>query len=336
MRILGIESSCDETAAAVVDDGVRVRSNVIASSQDAFAQAGGVIPEDAARRQMECILPVIEQALEGIGKESIDAIAVTKGPGLLGSLLVGTTTARTLSALWKLPLIGVHHTMGHLSSTFLINTDDDAGNDPFPLLTLSVSGGHTELWLRQSHTKGTLIAKTRDDAVGEAFDKGASLLGLPYPGGPALAELATKGDAAAFQFPSPLHDQDTLDWSFSGLKTALRYTLRDHPDANRANVAASYELALCRHLVNRVKKAQELHDDCREVHLVGGVSANKRLRLMLKEALPPSVILRTPREPSYCTDNAAMIASAGFFLHKELGDKALMTFETQANIQLVL
>ncbi len=330
MRILGIETSCDETAAAVVENGRRVQSNVIASSKDVFARMGGVIPEDAARRQVECILPVIGQALEGIGKEAIDAIAVTRGPGLLGSLLVGTTTARTLAALWEKPLIGVHHTLGHLSSTWL----DAEGEPQFPLLTLSVSGGHTELWLRESHTRGTLLGRTRDDAAGEAFDKGASLLGLPYPGGPSLAALAAQGNSNAYPFPLPLSDDPSLDWSFSGLKTALRYLMRDTPDAAPADLAASYEHGLCRHLCDRVERALNLHAGCRELHVVGGVSANRHLRTMLEHALPANVTLRHPRDPSYCTDNGAMIAAAGFFLHTERNEQAFVPFETEATTPL--
>lgn len=329
MRILGIETSCDETAAAVVEHGMHVASNVIASSSEAFTRAGGVIPEEAARRQLQCILPVIDQAMEGIDPSTLDAIAVTKGPGLLGSLLVGTTAARTLGFLWHKPVIGVHHTLGHLSSTFLGRSEPPC----FPVLTLSVSGGHTELWLRESHTKGQLLGATRDDAAGEAFDKGAQLLGLPYPGGPALAELASTGDRTAFDFPLPLKDDPSLDWSFSGLKTSLKYLLRDTPDAKRTDVAASYEHAIARHLVERVRKALDAHD-CHEVHLVGGVSRNLHLRAMLKDALGDTA-LRIPADPAYCTDNAAMIAAAGTFLWQELGEKALTPFETGATVKML-
>lgn len=327
MRILGIETSCDETAAAVVEDGRHVRSNVIASSKDVFARSGGVIPEEAARRQTECILHVVEEALRG--NNAIDAIAVTRGPGLLGSLLVGTTTARALALLRKVPLIGVHHTLGHLSSTWL-----GAETEPqFPILTLSVSGGHTELWHRTSHTRGTLLGRTRDDAAGEAFDKGATLLGLPYPGGPSLAALASTGDPHAFDFPKPLAKEDTFDWSFSGLKTALKYFLRDNPQAKREDVAASYEFAICRHLTDSVSKAIASHPGIGEVHLVGGVSRNLRLRSMLKESLA-HIPFRIPLDPSFCTDNAVMIAAAGEFLVRERGETAYGTFETQANAPL--
>ncbi|MBI2523746.1 tRNA (adenosine(37)-N6)-threonylcarbamoyltransferase complex transferase subunit TsaD, partial [Candidatus Peregrinibacteria bacterium] len=225
MRILGIETSCDETAAAVVEDGIHVLSNVIASAKDAFLWSGGVIPEEAARKQVECVLPIIAQTLSEahITHEDLDAIAVTKGPGLLGSLIVGTVTARILAAMWQKPLIGIHHHFGHLSSTWLRQKSEAR----FPILTLTVSGGHTELWLRTAHTSGELLGQTRDDAAGEAFDKGACLLGLPYPGGPAIAEAAENGNPSAFAFPHPLHSDTTLDFSFSGLKTSLKYLLRD-------------------------------------------------------------------------------------------------------------
>ncbi len=329
MRILGIETSCDETAAAVVEDGTRVLSNVIASSKETFENAGGVIPEEAAREQVQCILPVIEQAMEGIDLSTIDAIAVTKGPGLLGSLLVGTTAARTLALLWKKPLIGVHHTLGHLSSSFLSVED----TPQFPLLTLSVSGGHTELWYRESHTNGVRIAQTRDDAAGEAFDKGATMLGLPYPGGPALAALADQGNAKAIKFTEPLKGEDIPDWSFSGLKTALKYHLRDHPNDSHADIAASFQEAICTHLLSRVTKAIETYE-CKEVHVVGGVSANRRLRTLLRDALGADITLRWPMDPTFCTDNAAMIAAAGTFLLLEQQKSACDAFETQANTPL--
>src|SRR3989344_2396156 len=188
MRSLGIETSCDETAIAIVEDGQRVKSSVIASSVEAFTATGGVIPEEAARKQIECIVAVLKEVLHKgeMSWDQIDAIAVTKGPGLLGSLLIGTVTSRALASIWEKPLIGVHHTLGHLSSTWL---DLPEGQEPqFPILTLSASGGHTELWLRTNHLSGTLLGRTRDDAAGEAFDKGATLLGLPYPGGPSISK----------------------------------------------------------------------------------------------------------------------------------------------------
>ncbi len=343
MRILAIESSCDETAAAVIEDGVHVRSNVISTSRKSFEQTGGVIPEDAARKTVECIGPVINQALEGViaSWDDIDAIAVTRGPGLLGSLLVGTTAARAIARIRNKPLIGVHHTLGHLSSTWL---ETDPSNQPqFPILTLSASGGHTDLWLRTAHTKGMLIGRTRDDAAGEAFDKGASMLGLPYPGGPSISKAGAEGNPLAFPFPLPLQKEQTIDYSFSGLKTALRYIIRDL-DADGGNrisengkllsdLAASYEHALCSHLCDRMKRALELHTDIREVHLVGGVSANTRLRAMASEICDGRT-LRFPATLGYCTDNAAMIGAAAEFLVQERGVDAYLPFETIASLPL--
>ena len=333
MRILAIETSCDETAVAVVDDGVHVRSNIISSSLKNFEKTGGVIPEEAARKQIECMLPVLHEALQPEGSDFIDAIAVTKGPGLLGSLLVGNITARTLSRLWKKPLVGIHHTLGHLSSTWLDTTPDD--QPAFPILTLSASGGHTELWLRKSHTRGRLLGRTRDDAAGEAFDKGASLLGLPYPGGPAIAESALKGKVDAFDFPLPLKKDDTFDFSFSGLKTALRYILRDTPDweSKLPDLASSFQEAICDHLVDRLSAVLDAHPDIREIHVVGGVSANKRLRELVTEKAEGRTV-RFPKKLSYCTDNAAMIAAAAEFVIQEKGQTAYEDFETKASLPL--
>lgn len=333
MRILAIESSCDETSIAVVENGCTVLSNIIASSSATFKASGGVIPEEAARKQVESILPVLHLALAPIanGWNDIDAVAVTKGPGLLGSLLVGTVTGRTLASIHKKPLIGVHHTLGHLSSTWL-NTDP-ATPPQFPILTLSASGGHTELWLRTSHTHGTLIGRTIDDAAGEAFDKGATLLGLPYPGGPSISKAAETGNKDAFAFTMPLKKEKTFNFSFSGLKTNLRYTIRDlTTEPPVSDLAASFQYAICLHLVDRIKKALEEYPEIQEVHLVGGVSANTTLRSMVTAACP-SVTVRFPATLAFCTDNAAMIASAAYFLTQE-EQNAMETFETLASLPL--
>ncbi|MBI3331966.1 tRNA (adenosine(37)-N6)-threonylcarbamoyltransferase complex transferase subunit TsaD [Candidatus Peregrinibacteria bacterium] len=328
MLILGIETSCDETAAAVVEDGVHVKSSIIASSKKFFERKTGVIPEEAARKQVECMIPVLEAALKDatIDPSALDAIAVTRGPGLLGSLLVGTTTARLLASTWKKPLIGVHHTLGHLSSTWLEAQDAPA----FPILTLSASGGHTDLWLRTSHMSGMLLGATRDDAAGEAFDKGASLLGLPYPGGPSIAKAAESGNPHAYTFPIPLAQEDTLDFSYSGLKTSLKYLLRDlKGEGILADLAASYQHAICAHLADRFARALGKHPEAKELHVVGGVSANTVLREMLRTLPRP---FRAPVKLSYCTDNAAMIASAGYFLQKEHGKRAFAPFTTEASL----
>ncbi len=293
-----------------------------------------------------------------------DAGAATRGPGLLGSLLVGTTTARILASIWQKPLIGVHHTLGHLSSPWLappnqkpvtLRPGSKQGNTQklvreFPLLALSVSGGHTDLWLRESHTRGTLLGRTGDDAAGEAFDKGASMLGLPYPGGPSIAKAAMEGDPRAFAFPLPLHGEETLDFSFSGLKTSLKYLLRDletkkqeplrwNSGQARQDVAASYEFAICAHLLDRIRIALKRFPDANEVHMVGGVSANARLRELLSDLVRkkfPAVTVRFPAVLAYCTDNAAMIAAAGYFLWKESGQQAFASFETAASLPLAL
>ncbi|MDD5623432.1 MAG: tRNA (adenosine(37)-N6)-threonylcarbamoyltransferase complex transferase subunit TsaD [Candidatus Peribacteraceae bacterium] len=334
MRILALETSCDETAAAIVEEGTHVLGSVIASSREVFARAGGVIPEEAARMQVTCIHPVLDQVFSqaGITEKDIDLLAVTRGPGLLGSLLVGTTTARMLASLWKKPLLGIHHTLGHLSSPWLSCTETPR----FPLLTLSASGGHTELWYRTDHLHGEILGSTRDDAAGEAFDKGASLLGLPYPGGPSLARAAEQGDPHAFPFPLPLAGDSTLDFSFSGLKTALKYTLRDlgtdgAAPERKADLAASYQHALCRHLIQRITQALARCPDAQEVHLVGGVSANQHLRSLVQDVCDGRT-LRTPLRLEFCTDNAAMIAAAAFFASREQQEKPGLPFTTAASL----
>jgi N6-L-threonylcarbamoyladenine synthase len=334
MRILGIETSCDETAAAVVEGSGRVLSSVIATSKDAFERLGGVIPEEAARRQVECVLPVIDQALKdaGIGHADLDAIAVTRGPGLLGSLLVGTMSARSLSLIWKKPIIGVHHTLGHLCSSWLERPDAPV----FPVLMLSASGGHTDLWLRTGAVQGTLLGSTRDDAAGEAFDKGAAQLGLPYPGGPSIQKASEGGNPKAIDFPHPLAKEEGFDFSFSGLKTALKYHLRDNPRSeDTQDIAASYQEAICSHLLNRAERAIDAHPEVREFHVVGGVSANARLRILAKELCERKGLRLCLSPLEYCTDNAAMIAFAGA-LSLQADPDAAKPFATAASLPLTL
>lgn len=346
MLILGIETSCDETSAAIVEDGQVVRSCVIASSLAFFVKTGGVIPEYAARRQVESMIPVLRHALgeAGVSFSDLAAIAVTSCPGLLGSLLVGTTAARMLQTVTKLPLIPVHHTLGHLCSTWLTDDSSAIPTIQFPVLTLSVSGGHSDLWYRTMPLTGKLVGSTRDDAAGEAFDKGATLFGLPYPGGPALAKLAFGGDRTKHHFPLPLSHEDGFDFSFSGLKTALKYLLRDL-DAQKIertpsvlkDIAASYEHAIVQHLLKQTERVCDAHPDIRELHIVGGVSANAHLQFMFRETFGSRGIdVHLPTKSAYCTDNAAMIASAGYFLLQANPVLSKTSFHTQSTGRLQL
>lgn len=314
MKIFGIETSCDETAAAVVEDGVRVLSNVIASSVDLHQVTGGVVPEVAAREHLKQISPVIDQALFDAGCEwkDIDAIAVTTHPGLIASLLVGVNTAQTLSYIHQKPLIEVNHVYGHIYANFL----ERKTPPQFPLMVLTVSGGHNELMLMTGHHQFIKIGETLDDAAGEAFDKVARLLGLGYPGGPIISKLAEKGDPKAFRFPRPMLDAaNQLNFSFSGLKSAVRREvdqLKEISDQTLCDLAASFQQALIDVLVDKLVLATDQHQ-VKEVHLAGGVSANRLLRKVARERLPDNLEVHWPIEQIFCTDNAAMIAGAGYF-----------------------
>lgn len=321
MKVLGIESSCDETAAAVVENGHRLLSNVIHSQIDIHSVYGGVVPEIAARSHLEIINPVIQKALDDAACtwDDIDAIAVTYAPGLVGSLLVGTLAARTLALLKNKPLYPIHHVEGHVYANFLTNTAP-----VFPVLALIVSGGHSQLVLFRGHGDYELLGQTRDDAVGEAFDKVAKMIGLPYPGGPAIATAAGRGDATAFTFPKAKM-QNPYDFSFSGLKTAVLRTLQaqigvtyDFPshqlpervsDRLRDDVAASFQRIAIETLVDKTEMAYRDHAPA-SVVIAGGVAANQELRRQLSARLPLSISY-APIE--LCTDNAAMIASLGYF-----------------------
>jgi N6-L-threonylcarbamoyladenine synthase len=301
--ILGLETSCDETAAAVIDDVGNTLSNVVASQADLHAQYGGVVPEIASRRHLELVTPVIREALGGSGTtlDDIEKIAVTQGPGLIGALLVGLAAAKAIAWSRRLALVPVDHLQGHVASLYLQPT----ALEP-PFLCLLASGGHTLLLDVRSHTEQHVLGTTLDDAAGEAFDKGARLLGLGYPGGREIDRLAREGDSTAYDFP--VARVPGLDFSFSGLKTALLYATRDlTPEelaARRADLAASYQRAIVKALVARVQEAAE-QTGARTIAVVGGVAANSELR----ESLPGAVL--APLE--LCTDNAAMIASAGRF-----------------------
>lgn len=323
MKIFAIETSCDETAAAVVEDGVKVLSNVIASSIDLHQATGGVVPEVAAREHLRQISPVVDKALAEAGCEwkDIDAIAVTSSPGLIASLLVGVNTAQALSYIHQKPLIEVNHISGHIYANFLERppVQGRAGEMPpqFPLLVLTVSGGHNELMLMRGHHEFVRLGETLDDAAGEAFDKVARLLGLGYPGGPVISSLAESGDPNTFKFPRPMLDGDNrLNFSFSGLKSAVRReveNLKEADDQTIADLAAGFQMAVIETLVDKLVLAAGEHE-VKEVHLAGGVSANRLLRKMAREKLPDKLPLRWPVEQIFCTDNAAMIAGAAYFV----------------------
>lgn len=298
--ILGIETSCDETAAALITEDGQIRSSVVSSQAELHARYGGVVPEVASRRHLELVTPVMREALADAGAsvEDVDRIAVTQGPGLIGALLVGLAAAKAVAWSRRLPLVPVDHLDGHVASLYL----QPEPLEP-PFLCLLASGGHTMLLDVRSHTERELLGSTLDDAAGEAFDKGARLLGLGYPGGREIDRLAHEGDPNAYDFP--VARVPGLDFSFSGLKTALLYAVRDLAEdelvARRADLAASYQHAIVRALVERVGDAAE-RSGRGQVAIVGGVAANSALRAALPDAAAAPLAL--------CTDNAAMIASA--------------------------
>jgi N6-L-threonylcarbamoyladenine synthase len=302
--ILALETSCDDTCAAVVAEGGSIRSNVIASQGLLHARYGGVVPEIASRHHLELVDAVTADALESAGAslDQIETVAVTRGPGLIGALLVGVSSAKALAAARELPLVPVDHMHGHVVASTL-------GPEPVepPYLALVASGGHTFLARVDDPSAYTVLGETLDDAAGEAFDKGARLLGLGYPGGPAVDKLARDGDPEAFSFPRSAPGE--LDFSFSGVKTALLYTLRDHPAADRADLAASYQRAIVDALVARTRAAME-REGLRRLAIGGGVAANSELRAAVTELGVPVWV--PPLE--LCTDNAAMIAGAARFL----------------------
>lgn len=342
MTILGIETSCDETAAAVVVNGTQLLSNTVISQIDIHKEFGGVVPEVAARSHIEVIIPVIEKALKDAKKtwQDIDAIAVTKGPGLVGSLLIGTLTARTLAIAKNKPLYGVHHVLGHVYANWLIEPKPE-----FPVLALIVSGGHSQLVLFEDHFKYHLIGQTRDDAVGEAFDKVARVLGLPYPGGPSVGRAALEGNPHKYQLPDAKLD-GLYEFSFSGLKTALLRTAQreigegfDFPSGEIAaklsrnqvvDLAASFQEAAISTLVRKTKRAYEEFRPATVV-IAGGVAASPYLREKLSEALPLTINYAAHE---LCTDNAAMIASLAFFQseHQDADDPYKM--ETQPSLPI--
>ncbi|MFN2144461.1 MAG: tRNA (adenosine(37)-N6)-threonylcarbamoyltransferase complex transferase subunit TsaD [Anaerolineales bacterium] len=337
-RILGIETSCDETAAAVVEDGRIVLSNVVASQAEMHAKYGGVFPEVASRQHIKTIYMVIDEALSQahVSLDDLDAIAVTRGPGLPGSLVVGVNAAKGLALGSGKPLIGVHHLEGHLYSPWILDEDQSLSDKPepaFPLLALLVSGGHSELILMTGHLTYERLGGTLDDAAGEAFDKVSRLLGLGYPGGPKIQQAAKEGDPAAFKFPRAWLE-GTWDFSFSGLKTAvlhqvrkLRAELGEGEDDESvqlpvADLAASFQMAVVDVLVTKSRfAAQEFK--AKELLVAGGVSANQLLREMIVTDTPGKVHI----PPLYlCTDNASMIAAAGYYRYVH-GQRSSLDFD---------
>lgn len=307
MNVLGIETSCDETGVAVYSTEAGLVANRLHSQVDLHARYGGVVPEIASRDHVRRLLPLVREALEEAGIERPDAIAYTAGPGLVGALMVGGGMATGLAAAWNCPVIPVHHMEGHLLAPML---EDDPPE--FPFLALLVSGGHSMLIAVAGLGDYRVLGTTLDDAVGEAFDKTAKLLGLDYPGGPALARLAEEGDEAAYDLPRPMLNKPTLDFSFSGLKTAVMLRVREVEaagtlDAERANIAASFQRAAVDSLVGKALQAAK-REGLERIVVAGGVGANKLLRAEIARRFPGDVYY--PRL-QFCTDNGAMIAVAG-------------------------
>jgi N6-L-threonylcarbamoyladenine synthase len=328
-RILAIETSCDETAVSVVENGTTIVSNVIASQNELHAQYGGVFPEVASRRHIEVIYAVIDQALHEahLSVDDLDCIAVTRGPGLVGSLLVGVNAAKGMALGRNKPLLGINHIEGHIYSLWLTEGADEY---EFPIVTLVVSGGHTELYLVKDHLVYEHLGGTLDDAAGEAFDKVGRLLGLPYPGGPAIDEAAQEGDERVFRLPRAVLN-DSYNFSFSGLKTAvMRETKRfESGRLPVADLAASFQSAVVDVLVRKTSEAATAHK-AKAVHLAGGVSANRALRQQMDQSL--AIPVRYP-PPILCTDNAAMIAAAA---HRRFaaGQRDPYSFDVVPGLQL--
>jgi N6-L-threonylcarbamoyladenine synthase len=332
MQILGIETSCDETAAAVVQDGTKILSNVVATSAEMHTKTGGIIPETAARQQVKSIMPVIQQSLPKASTK-IDTIAVTIGPGLIGSLLVGVETAKTLAFLWKKPIVPVNHLVGHIYANWLVDTKHPP---KFPLLALVVSGGHTDIVLMRRHGNLEWIGGTRDDAAGEAFDKTARLLDLGYPGGPAISTAAEKffnhtsntTHQTLNMFPRPIINKDNFDFSFSGLKTAVLRTVQSTKNIEQKipQLAAEVQEAIVDCLVEKSIRAAKFFRP-KSLLLAGGVAANCRLREKLHrkfESEKVDIVFHVP-PPNLCTDNAAYIASCAFFNYHPVSWKKINT-----------
>ena len=338
MNVLGIETSCDETSAAVLTDG-KIRSNII-SSQFVHRKYGGVVPELASRAHQELIIPVVREALSAadLAREDLDGIAVTYGPGLMGALMIGLNFAKALSYGLHVPFVGINHMEAHMVANFI-----DDPQPQYPFICLIVSGGHTQLVRVTAPFEKQLLGETLDDAAGEAFDKVAKILGLGFPGGPVIDKLAASGNPHFVEFPRSLLDHENYDFSFSGIKTSVRYWLREyrkHPNTNTApldrkllaDLCASFQTAVVDVLIEKTcRAAEELH--IREIAIAGGVSANSELRRRMEErAGRDGFQLHVPRF-EYCTDNAAMIAMTGW-MKFERGDFSNFDLSPVANLAL--
>jgi N6-L-threonylcarbamoyladenine synthase len=312
MLILGIETSCDETSAALVEDGRRIATNLVSSQTDLHRAFGGVVPEIASRSHLEVLFPLLDEALRqaGCALAQADAIAFTRGPGLIGSLLIGTSAAKAIAYALKKPLIGVHHLKAHVYAPRLEGAEYE-----FPLVALVVSGGHTSLIAAESWEKAKVIGQTRDDAAGEAFDKVANLLGLGFPGGPAIDAAAAKGDPKRFRLPRGMRSSGDYDFSFSGLKTAVRLLLEKERkgggEVPTADIAASFQAAAVDVLVRKLTRAVE-EIGARTAVVCGGVARNRLLRARAEEAFSAGLPRLHIPSPILCTDNAAMVAGVGY------------------------
>ncbi len=331
MRILGIESSCDETSASVVDiDEARIDVRTLSTSSSMNLQAtyGGVVPEVAARKHVEYIIPVLDAALEGLADTSgkdIDLIAVTRGPGLMTSLAVGVQAAQTMGLIWNKPVVGVNHLEGHVLSPFIGHEIYASREEHLPILVLTVSGGHTMLLLIEKNGQYRVLGSTIDDAAGDAFDKVGKMLGLPYPGGPQVDRLAVRGNPAAFDFPRPMMQRSHYDFSFSGLKTSVRYAIRDLKtekltEKQVEDIAASFQRAVVDCLAIKTLRAAE-EFGARTIFVAGGVGANRELRERIETDTKKHGLKTVLIDRRYSGDNAAMIAVAGYFTWLRQGKK---------------
>jgi len=312
MIILGIETSCDETAASVVDNGTVILSSIVSSQIEIHSRYGGVVPELASRKHMEAIVAVVREAIKtsGIEPEQLDAIAATRGPGLIGCLLVGFSFAKAFAFGLGIPFTGVNHLEGHIHSVFL-----EPDPPPFPFISLLASGGHTGVYLVTSHTSMELLGQTRDDAAGEAFDKVAKMLGLGYPGGNIIGKLAEKGDPSKIDFPRSYLDKSGFDFSFSGIKTSVSRFINTHSAQYKemmSDIAAGFQESVVDVLSYKLLLAAK-EKRCEHISIVGGVAANRRLREKIKNDAGLSGIKVHIPSPAICGDNAAMIAAAGYY-----------------------